>query len=238
MASLYLESFDICREELPEDSYLYDVPAVASLDSMAFRRNVTLFCGENGTGKSTVLSALAEAWGLNPGGGTKNYRVEEENRSELSYAVRLKKGKLPDFSGFFRADRFVSMVEKAESDYSVVPDDFFYGDGLIREQSHGEGFFSFLNCLQRRGLYFLDEPDSALSVQNQLALMYQILQLVKKGSQFIIVTHSPILLGFPGAEIFRFGEDAVLPCEYEETESYALTLAFLKNRESFFRRFK
>ena len=108
MALLYLKSFDICREELPDDSYLYDVPAVASLDSMAFRRNVTLFCGENGTGKSTVLSALAEAWGLNPGGGTKNYRVEEENRSELSYAVRLKKGKLPDFSGFFRADRFIS----------------------------------------------------------------------------------------------------------------------------------
>ena len=148
MALLYLKSFDICREELPDDSYLYDVPAVASLDSMAFRRNVTLFCGENGTGKSTVLSALAEAWGLNPGGGTKNYRVEEENRSELSYAVRLKKGKLPDFSGFFRADRFISMVEKSESDYSVGPDDFFYGDGLIREQSHGEGFFSELSAAE------------------------------------------------------------------------------------------
>lgn len=232
MNSLYMKSFEICWEEISSSSYLRDVPAVRSLKTLTFHSPVTFFCGENGTGKTTVLRALAEAWGLNSDGGTRNYIADEERRSELSYAIRMNKGNPSCFRSFFRADCFRMTMERAEDEYECK-----YGNRSLEEQSHGEGFLSFLQSFNGRGLYFMDEPDAALSVQNQLALMCKMMEMTKKNAQFIIATHSPILLGFPDAEILDFDGGSISPCVYEETESFLLTSAFLRDRGSFIRHF-
>jgi predicted ATPase len=185
--------------------------------------------GENGSGKSTLLEAIAVQYGFNPEGGTKNYSFSTyDSHSELCDALTLIKGARKAKWGYFlRAESFYN-VATAEEEYSRNGGTPLF----LHAQSHGE---SFLTTAQEnfrpKGIYLLDEPEAALSPQRQLTMIMEIVRCVEQGSQFIIATHSPILLAIPGAEILSFDGEMIHPCSYEDTESYKITEMFINDRE-------
>ena len=226
--ALFIREAAIDWNEVPRDSYLRDISALKGFGRLAFESNVTFFAGENGTGKSTLLEGIAVAYGYNPEGGTRNYHFSTyRDVSELEEAVRLVRGYRKRNSGyFFRAESFFNVATVTNLQYN--------DDGPLPDyhaQSHGESFLSFLQDEAREGLYLMDEPEAALSPQRQLTLMRHIYLMAMEGSQFIIATHSPILLGLPGAQILNFSDDGIHPISYEETESYQITKLFLERRE-------
>ena len=222
-------------DKIEPDSYLRDIPAISGVDRVPFTHAVTFFVGENGSGKSTLLEAIAVAYGFNPEGGTRNYNFSTyDSHSELSNAVRLARGiRRAGYGYFLRAESFYNVATK-EEEYSQGPGG---KPQHFHERSHGESFLALVqSSFRANGLYLLDEPEAALSPQRQLTLLMEIDRCAKEGSQFIIVTHSPILLGLPGAQILSFDEGPIHPCTYEETDSYQVTSMFLNNREQLLRR--
>ena len=190
---------------------------------------ITLFVGENGSGKSTLLEAIAVAHGFNPEGGTKNYCFStHDTHSELCNAITIAKGYRKEKWGYFlRAESFYNVATQ-EEEYA----DFAHPSEEYHNRSHGESFLKMVqNNIQPNGLYFLDEPEAALSPQRQLTLLAEIYRCARDGAQFIIATHSPILLGIPNAEIFSFDNGKIHTCRYEETESYKVTELFINNRK-------
>ena len=225
--ALFIREAAIDWNIVPRDSYLRGISALKEFRRLAFESNVTFFAGENGTGKSTLLEGIAVAYGYNPEGGTKNYHFSTyQDVSELEEAIRLVKGYRKRNSGyFFRAESFFNVATVTKLQYN--------DDGRLPDyhaQSHGESFLSFLQDEAREGVYLMDEPEAALSPQRQLTLMRHIYYMAMEGSQFIIATHSPILLGLPGAQILNFSEEGIQPISYEETESYQITKLFLERR--------
>ena len=234
MNSLFLRGFSIDWDTEIADSYLARIEAIRSLRSLEFRKNITFFAGENGSGKSTLLEGIAIAWGLNPEGGTSNYRFSTyDDYSGLAGAMKLQKGFLrPKMSYFLRAESFFNVASATAREYN--------DDGRLPDyhaRSHGESFLDFIGRYDQPGLYLMDEPEAALSPQRQLTLLLHLAQMAGRGAQFVIATHSPILLGTPDAEILSFDGGEVHPVAYEDTESYAITRMFLNNREGFLRRF-
>lgn len=200
-----------------------------SMQELVFDKPITFFVGENGSGKSTLLEALAVAYGFNPEGGTKNYSFSTyDSHSRLHEAVRVSKGYRKAKWGYFlRAESFYNVATK-EEEYA----DIAHPSEKYHEKSHGESFLALAqNQLRPNGLYLFDEPEAALSPQRQLTLLMEIYACAKQGSQFIIVTHSPILLGIPDAQIISFDDGTIHNCEYEDTESYKVTEMFINNRE-------
>ena len=232
MKQLYIRSVCIDWGQVERASYLWSIPALKSLSQLAFHRQVTFFAGENGSGKSTLLEALAVSSGFNAEGGTKNYHFSTyDDVSSLADAVRLVRGPIMPRAGyFFRAESFFNVATTIVKEYDdgTMPD--------YHKVSHGESFLEFLSGSERRGLYLMDEPEAALSPQRQLSLLIYIARMAAAGSQFIIATHSPILLGTPYAEILEFSSDGIRPCAYEDTESYSVTRLFLENRERMLRK--
>ena len=215
---------------ISQDSYLRSIPALSGVDEIRFTHNVTFFVGENGSGKSTLLEAMAIACGFNPEGGTRNYSFSTyDSHSELCLAVRLSRGVRQAAYGYFlRTESFYNVATK-EEEYSRGPGG---RPQHFHEKSHGESFLALAqNSFRANGVYLLDEPEAALSPQRQLTLLMEIDRCVKEGSQFIIVTHSPILLGLPGAQILSFDDGQIHPCTYEETDSYQVTSMFINHRE-------
>jgi predicted ATPase len=222
-------------DKIDRASYLRDIDAISGVDHITFTHAVTFFVGENGSGKSTLLEAIAIAYGFNPEGGTRNYSFSTyDSHSELCNAIRLSRGVHRAGYGYFlRAESFYNVATK-EEEYSRGPGG---RPQHFHEKSHGESFLALAqNSFQPNGLYLLDEPEAALSPQRQLTLLMEINRCVKEGSQFIIVTHSPILLGLPGAAILSFDGGPIHPCAYEETDSYQVTAMFINNREQILRR--
>ena len=222
-------------DRIDPDSYLRKIEAISGLERLDFEHSVTFFVGENGSGKSTLLEAIAVAYGFNPEGGTRNYNFSTyDSYSELCDAITLSRGvRRAGYGYFLRAESFYNVATK-EEEYSRgpggVPQHF-------HEKSHGESFLALAqNSFRPNGLYLLDEPEAALSPQRQLTLLMEIYRCAKQGAQFIIVTHSPILLGLPGAQIMSFDEGTIHPCEYEETDSYQVTSMFINHREQILRR--
>ena len=226
--ALFIREAAIEWDQVPRGSYLWDIPALKGFNRLAFDSNVTFFAGENGTGKSTLLEGIAVAYGYNPEGGTKNYHFSTyRDVSELEEAIRLVRGYRQRNSGyFFRAESFFNVATAAKLEYN---DDGGMPD--YHAQSHGESFLSFLQDECREGVYLMDEPEAALSPQRQLTLMLHIHSMALEGSQFIIATHSPILLGLPESRILNFSEDGIRPIRYEDTESYQITKLFLERRD-------
>lgn len=221
--------------KIDKNSYLRDIAAINGVEQISFSNSVTFFVGENGSGKSTLLEAIAIAYGFNPEGGTRNYNFSTyDSHSELCDAIRLSRGVRHAGWGYFlRAESFYNVATK-EEEYSREPGG---KPQHFHEKSHGESFLALAqNSFRPNGLYLLDEPEAALSPQRQLTLLMEIDRCVKEGSQFIIVTHSPILLGSPGAEILSFDGGAIHSCSYEETDSYQVTSMFINNREQILRR--
>ncbi len=215
-------------EKIGRDSYLRDIEAIKGLEEIAFTSPITFFVGENGSGKSTVLEAMAIACGFNPEGGSRNYRFSTyDSHSELCEAMRVVRGfRRPGWGYFLRAESFYNVATK-EEDYV----DALHPSQRFHEKSHGESFLAIAQTqLKPNGLYFLDEPEAALSPQRQLTLLAEIDECAREESQVIIVTHSPILLGIPGARILTFDSGQVHDCAYEETDSYQVTEMFINNR--------
>jgi predicted ATPase len=207
------------------DRYPYSIPAVRELGQLRFHPDVTFFVGENGAGKSTLLEAIAVALGFGQEGGTKNVRLrttDADSVSSLHQDLRLARGfRQPKDGYFLRAESFFNVATYMEQ--------VGYGPRL-HERSHGEAFMALLTHKFRgQGLYLLDEPEAALSPSRQLAALCAIHELVQAESQFIIATHSPILLAYPGARILRFGEGGIDEVQYEETEHFAVTRDFLNH---------
>lgn len=216
-------------------SWLRDIEALAGLECLEFNKPVTFFVGENGSGKSTMLEALAIAAGFNPEGGTRNYSFSTyDSHSELCNAVRLVKGvKTAGWGYFLWAESFYNVATQEEEYTRDAP----VPSEELHKKSHGESFLSIAQKhFRQSGLYFLDEPEAALSPQRQLTLLMEIDRCARQESQFIIVTHSPILLGLPNAEILSFDNGTVHSCDYEETDSYQITEMFINNREQLLKR--
>lgn len=219
-------------------SYLTEIPAIRHLmreRQMELDRPVTFFVGENGTGKSTLLEAIAVAYGFNPEGGTKNFRFStEDSHSALWENLTLVKRGYASDGFFLRAESFynvatnIDQMDRGPSLGGRVIDS--YGGVSLHHRSHGESFLALVqNRFGGHGVYLLDEPEAALSPTRQLTLLGQIDELVKRESQFIIATHSPILMAYPGAEIFQFSEEGIQPVDYRETEHYQVTRRFLED---------
>lgn len=229
-----LKAIEIDWSRIAGDSYLRDIPAIRGADRIAFSHPVTFFVGENGSGKSTLLEAIAVAYGFNPEGGTRNYSFSTyDSHSELCNAVRLIRGIRKTGWGYYlRAESFYN-VATWEEEYSRGPG----GRPMhYHERSHGESFLALaLSSFQKDGFYLLDEPEAALSPQRQLTLLSVIDRCAKEGAQFMIATHSPILLGLPGAEILCFEDTGIHPCAYEETDSYRVTSLFINHRDQVLR---
>ncbi len=229
MNPLFLQSASINWDKLPPCSYLREIEALRGISQLTFTSPITFFVGENGSGKSTLLEALAIASGFNPEGGTKNYSFSTyDSHSDLHDALRISRSfHQPGWGYFLRAESFynVATMEEAYAD-ETHPSQRFH------EKSHGESFLAIAQQqLRPNGLYFLDEPEAALSPQRQLTLLLLIHQCACQESQFFIVTHSPILLGIPDAAILSFDDGPIHPCAYEETDSYQVTEMFIQNRK-------
>jgi predicted ATPase len=221
----FVHDVSIDWDALDRNDYVRTITALATIKRLTFVSPVTFFVGENGTGKSTLLEAIAVAYGFNAEGGTLNYRFSTyDDVSGLSRALTLGKERAKSQSSYFlRAESFFNLATKAE-EY-----DRSSGPGL-HQQSHGESFMSFFHRFNQAGLYLMDEPEAAISPQRQLELLVHIHDLVGKGAQFIIATHSPILLSLPGARILDFDQSPLHPCDYEDTDSYRVTELVINHR--------
>ena len=192
----------ILKKEIPHESYLSNLPAVKYLTNkkeLLFDSNVTFLVGENGTGKSTLIEAIAVAYGFNPEGGTKNFNFSTVNaHSDLWKYISLIKKRFPKDGFFLRAESFFNVASNIdELDKSPFGNRIInsYGGVSLHEQSHGESFLALMNNrFAGNGIYILDEPEAAMSPKRLLTIIALINKLVKNNSQFIIATHSPILL--------------------------------------------
>ena len=217
--------------ERPENvsGYPYDIPAIAKLKSLKFHADVTFLIGENGSGKPTILEAIALAMGFSPEGGTKNMLFQTADTiSPLHEILRTVCGhRRPSDWFFLRAESFYNMATYADE---VGVEALMASGGVsLHKRSHGEAFLAVMNNKLRDGLYLFDEPESALSPTRQMSALASIHRLVNAGSQFIIATHSPILLAYPKSKIVLLNGDGLRNVRYEETEHYAITRRFLND---------
>ncbi len=226
------------KHPIDAGSYLSQIPAIRYLmagHTLPFSKNVTFFVGENGTGKSTLLEAIAVAYGFNPEGGTRNFRFSTNaSHSDLWKHLLLTKRDYAEDGFFLRAESFYNVAshiqELDEQSAASPPIIDSYGGVSLHEQSHGESFLALVqNRFGGNGLYILDEPEAALSPMRLLTLLVELDRLVADDSQLIIATHSPILMAFPGAEILEFTAAGVRSVRYEDTEHYQVSRRFLND---------
>lgn len=226
-AKPYLRSIQLKRNEIEDfDEYPFCIPAVRELDYLEFHSDVTFFVGENGTGKSTLVEAIAVSQKFNPEGGTKQstFSTKRTHSTLYQYLRSVKSFKKPGDNYFLRAEGFYNLATLMDETGYLQG----YGGKSLHQQSHGESFMAtLLNKLRGNGLYIMDEPEAALSPSRQMAAVSAIHQLVEENSQFIIATHSPILLAYPRSTIYQFSKSGIDKIEYEETEHYAVTKDFL-----------
>jgi predicted ATPase len=217
------------------EGFPWTLGAVAALaNGLDLHPKVTYLIGDNGTGKSTVVEALAVAAGMNPEGGSSNFAFQtRDSHSDLWRSVRIVRGtRRPRTDFFLRAESLFTTATYLEN----LEDEPLksYGGRSLHEQSHGESFLAvMLNRFGPDGLYLLDEPEAALSTQNCLTFLRRVHELVEDGSQFVIATHSPLVLAYPDAAIYEFDGDAMAAVDYEDSEPVRLTRSFLDGRERF-----
>lgn len=226
MNNLFIKGIRLRRNEIDDfDEYPFNIPLIRELSEIRFEKPVTFIVGENGSGKSTIIEALAVSIGLSAEGGTRNmiYETIDSTSSLHKYITVLKSGLMPKWKHFLRAESFYTMANAVE----YFKESWQTG---IHVMSHGEAFNSLFDSFSDKGLYLMDEPESALSPKNQMRLLSRIHALSQNGSQFIIATHSPILLSYYDAEILN-ADDFLRPVEFKETDIYNIYRRFLENPE-------
>ncbi|WP_138756485.1 AAA family ATPase [Paenibacillus sinopodophylli] len=236
---LYLRSIKLLRESVPSfDKYPFQLSAIRNLDELEFHPKVTYLVGENGMGKSTLLEAMAIGLGFNPEGGTINFNFSTEaTHSELHAYLRLVRSvNKPRDGFFFRAESYynvatnIDQMDREGGRGARIIDS--YGGKSLHQQSHGESFFAtFLNRFSGNGIYMMDEPEAALSPFRQMAMLSRIHELVQRRSQFIIATHSPILMAYPDSVIYNLSAEGIERMALEETDHFILMKQFINNRE-------
>lgn len=237
----YLRRVEIDPKRVPSDGgYAFKLPVIRKLSSepLTFHPKVTFFVGENGSGKSTLLEGIAVACGLNPEGGSVNFNfATKETHSKLHWALNVvKEPHTPGDKYFLRAESFYNVASEIERIDEGSGDILkAYGYRSLHDQSHGESFFAlFQNRFHEHGLYFMDEPEAALSPTRQIAFLSLLHDFVSEGAQFLIATHSPIIMAYPDAEIVQFDRTGLRKVAYTETEHYLVTRGFLANSARMF----
>ena len=234
----YIRYIELDRDKVPSFSeYPFNLPAIKNLDTLSFHPKVTFIVGENGSGKSTILESIAVKFGFNAEGGTRNFNFSSRaTHSDLNQYIKVVKGtKRPQDGFFFRAESFYNFatnIDDLDSEMSFGPPLInSYGGRSLHEQSHGESFFAvFLNKFSGKSIYILDEPEAALSPSRQMSMLTRMHELVGEGSQFIIATHSPIIMAYPNARIYQIDE-GFEQVNYEDTEHYQVMHSFLNNTQ-------
>jgi len=232
MRDEWLRSVILRRDKVESfDDYPFNLPAVRGLESIELTRPVTYFIGENGSGKSTLIEAIAIKWGFNAEGGSTAFRfaTTQRSHSDLFDYLRLVRAPHRPSDGFFlRAESFFNLATQVD-ELEVSG----YGAKSLHEQSHGEAFLTLMmERFRGDGLYILDEPEAALSPNRQLSMIARMHQLVRHASQFLIATHSPILMAYPDATILSCDGEGIHEVAYEETEHYTVTRDFLNHRRA------
>ena len=220
------------REGWDSAVYPFNLPVLRGLHELEFHPKVTFLVGENGSGKSTLIEALAVAWGFNAEGGTRNFNfATRASHSPLHEFVRPVRSTKRARDGYFlRAESHFNVSTQIDELGATRS----YGGVSLHEQSHGESFFALLdNRFGGAGLYIMDEPEAALSPNRQLSFLARIHQLIAEQSQFIIATHSPIILGYPDAWIYQATAHGLERIEYEDTDHFQVTRSFLNRRQTF-----
>ena len=240
-----LKKLTILRDKVQNwDVYPFSIPAIHCLDDIVFRSRICFFAGENGTGKSTLLEAIAAHYGFGPEGGNRNFRNDStaSNHSidplvrsmRLSFDVRTGAGYFLRAESFFNT---ISHMDNLDAEPSFAPPiSAFYGGRSLHTRSHGESFLTLLELkFQRNGLFLLDEPEAALSPQRQLSFILLVHDVLKKfkDAQFIISSHSPVLLGYPDAQIISFDDGRIHEVEYDQTASMQIVKRFVNERKIF-----
>lgn len=228
--------------DIPKGDYVSSLPVVKHLNNLKINKKVTFFVGENGSGKFTLLEAVAINFGFNPEGGSKNFNfATRQTHSDLYKYITLSKGiKKPKDGFFLRAESLYNvatnidiMDSEPSFDSKVIEG---YGGKSLHNQSHGEGFWTIIqNRFFGNGLYILDEPEAALSPIRQLSFLSRINELVLQNSQFIIATHSPIIMAYPDADIYCLTDEGIKHTSYKETEHYKVTKEFINSPERMFK---
>lgn len=233
MGAPFLRHVKSLPEKFIATQYPFNVRALSRGIDLALKTNVTFFVGENGAGKSTLLEAIAECCEFSLEGGNRDhYRTTFNERSALAQALRLSWSQKTAEGFFMRAESFYNFATYIDE----VSDLRAYGGKSLHEQSHGESFLSLFTNRFEQGIYLLDEPEAALSPQRQLSFLSIIHELEISGhAQFIIATHSPIILSYPGAVLFSFDGDAIEQIAYHDSEHYRVTRDFLNAPERYFK---
>lgn len=238
LSEQFLVEVRLVKERVPGfESYPFSLNAVKNLDKLTLHPSITFIIGENGSGKSTLLEAVAVAWGFNAEGGSQNFHFDTKaSHSILHDFVQLSRGyKKPQNGYFLRAESLYNVateideLDKQPGRRRIIDS---YGGVSLHAQSHGESFLALLmHRFTGDGFYILDEPEAALSPTRQMAALARLHQLVQTGAQFVISTHSPILMAYPDAWIYSLDEDGITRLTFEETEHYQVTRDFLNNHE-------
>ena len=238
MGELYLKSVDINKDKIPQDDYIYDLSVIKNFKKIEFKKPITIFVGENGLGKSTLIEAIATKLGFNAEGGSRNFNFKTcQTESDLNKYIRIIKGPYRAKDGYFLRSESLYNVASNIDDLDEVkcdapPISLAYGGKSLHDQSHGESFLSiFFKRFMGNGLYILDEPEAALSPVSQMSLLIRINELSGLDSQFIIATHSPILLAIPNSEILEITEKGIFERKYFETEHFKTMENFFNNTE-------
>jgi len=234
-AARYLRSVKVLADRIEDPKqFPFDLPFVKGLD-LSFRSGITFFVGETGSGKSTVLEAIAALCGFPVTGGGKNEAADKyglQETSALAPALRPWWGERPRDGYFFRAEtlvEFASLLEQRKADPDFLGNPYQrYGGQSLHSRSHGEAFLALFGNRLTEGLHLMDEPEAALSPQRQLARLARMADLVEAGStQFIIAPHSPILMTLPDAQIVNFDDPGLPDMRLEDTSHYQITRGIL-----------
>lgn len=239
-----LRAIKLLRQDIKDwNHHPFAVPSIKNIHELEVKSNLVFFIGENGSGKSTLLEAVGANFGFGKEGGSKNIKystTEESSAEQLSDKLRLAWRQKPLSGYFLRSESFfniASFIDELKKDPGDGANAYLpYGGISLHQQSHGESFLAlFKNRFSKKGFYLLDEPEAALSTQRQLTFLAILHSILEKNThvQFIIATHSPIILAYPNAQIFSFDNGEVKEVQYKDTEIYKTTSSFLANTDIF-----